>query len=431
MIYKKLAYTVLIGAVLAPTSVAFAAFTDDIDAVDRNGRIIESVTVDDDVYVSGNCSAAAGESADIYVVASRSSWRDEDKLNDITDRVDRVEVDEDGELELTRVWFSRLDVGKYDIVADVDENGEFDEGFDCVDSERDTGFKVISKASGTASEGSKNPDEDFRWEPDEDDPFVTLLQVRLRVDDQEDVRIEGIELSSRGSGDDRNSILEVIIAEDRGNDGKYEDGRDPIWGIGKYERDGKRAVIEVNAVVEEKESVNIVIAYLMGKGLRDNETFAVSLTDIEATGLVTEGEVRFTGLSIRSIDMEVQGSGDAIEVKRDSDPPVVESNVGGSSSRTSPASSGSEDEPTESLLERIFSTDKDSEPWVPSPRLIIVFVSILGLLGGFVLFKLLLRHAVLIGNPAEANSPSHIWISVTYLFALGIIAYLISKLLNL
>lgn len=397
MRYKKLAYLGLIGIFLTTASFAMALI-DDVNAVDRNGRVIESVTVDDDVYVSGLCSAAADDFVDAYVTTKRSNWKNDDKISDVTGNIERIRVDENGELELTRVWFSRLDVGYYDIVIDVDKNGTFEEGLDCVDSRSGTGFKVISKATGTVSEGSKNPDEDFKWEPEKDDPFVTFLQVRLRIDDQEDVLIEGIELSPRGSGNDRNSVLEVIVAEDRDNNGKYEEGRDRVLGIGKYEHDNRKTVVEINFVLKERRSVNLVIAYLMGKGLRNNQKFKVSLTDIEATGLVSEGEVRFSGLPITSIEMKTQGSGDAIEVRSDDVPPTAQSSStgGSSSSNTSSAVLDTNDTSEGTILSGIFSSKNKNEReesgsslWVPLSELPTVVIVILGIIGLAIIWKIL------------------------------------------
>jgi len=403
MNHKNLTYIALITILLAPIG-AVLALADDIDAVDRNGRIIESVTVDDDIYVSGVCSPAADDFVDVYVVKKRSSWKDENTLTDVTGTIERVKADGDGELELTRVWFSRLDVGDYDIVVDVDENGVFDEDLDCVDAGSGTGFSVISKGTGTVSEGSKNPDEDFEWQPEKHDPFVTFLQVRLRVDDQEDVRIEGIELSPRGSGNDRNSVLEVIIAEDRDSNGKYEDGRDRIWAVGKYDHDNRKKTIATDVVLEKKDSVNLVIAYLMGKGLRNSQEFSVSVTDIKATGLLSNGEVRFSGLPIASVEMEVEGSGDATPVRREADVPIAQDGDTGNNTRppSSQAVANVVGESEENLLGSLFSSESVSAavgdglwaptwlpPWVPplTPRNIAI--AVFGLIGLIIVWKLL------------------------------------------
>jgi len=389
----KRVFWIFLALFLLTTSTV-EAFTDDIDAVDRNGRVIESVTVDDDIYISGLCSSAVDEFVDIYVVSKRSNWNDEDILNDVTDDIEQIEGDEEGELPLTRVWFSRLDIGEYDIVVDVDRDGEFDEDLDCVDRNGGTGFKVISGATLTVSEGSKNPDEDFKWKPEKNDPFVTFLQVRLRNDDEEDVLIEGIELAPRGSGNDRNMILEVIVAEDRGSDGKYVDGSDKVWGIGTYPHDNRSVVIETNVVLKEKESINLVVAYLMGKGIGNADTFSVSLTDVEATGLTSDGEARVIGLSVSSIEMETNGSGDAIEVERDSDDVLVVSSNTTNKNSNSSVSLVENSDSEGGLLAGIFSRNKDSYddrdgPWLPPIGVRVGFLILLGLIVLIFIWKIL------------------------------------------
>lgn len=302
------------------------ALTENINAVNENGLRIETVTTDEDIYISGICEAAAGTHVEVFVVNDRGTWKDETVLTDVSGTVESIKVDADGEVPLSRVWTHELDEGEYDVVLDSDGNKEYDEDEDCVADKSGTGFTVINKGAGSVRLGSRNPDpdEELRWRVLKDDPFVTLLVLRIFADDLEDLRITSFILQARGTVSDHKSIEQVIIAEDRGNDGFYTDGRDVVWGTGEYRGDGAELTVATDAIVPAGTSKTVLVTYLMGKELRDDTTFQVNVSKVEAEGMLSEEDIRLSGLPLRSAVAVVVGSGDAQIVEEATVPETAE-----------------------------------------------------------------------------------------------------------
>jgi len=307
-------------ALFFPVPAHVGAFVDNINAVNNNGRIVDIYTLDEDIYISGECTTAANKHAEVFVVKNQSNWKDGADLNDITTKIETVSVDNNGEIPLTRIWPARLTIGEYDLVIDIDGDKKYDEEEDCVDDISPLGFRVINSGDGTARLGSKSQDERYEWNVRWDDPFVVMMQIKLSVDDLEDINITSLTLDSSGSGNEKNSIIDVIVAKDRGNNGEYRDGSDIILGSGKFSHDSGDLTVPVNLTIEAGDSENIIIVYLMGKGLVDAKTFQVDLKKILATGLISEDEIIFSGLPVESVVMEVAGTGDAQVVDRYENP---------------------------------------------------------------------------------------------------------------
>jgi len=374
---RSVAGALSIIALFALTVGHVAAAGDAVQAVNANGRAFDVYQVDEDIYVSGRCLDAADSRTDVYVVGDRGSWKDGTELVDVSGGVEEVDIDEDGELTLTRVWDSRLDVGEYDVVLDTDEDGEYDEG-ECV---TDDGFKVIDAGEGTVKLGSKSPDEDFRWRVKFDEPFVVMLQVRLFAKDLEDLRITTFTIDASGTGNERESLLDVIVAEDRGGDGEYRDGSDTILGHGTYVRDSGEITIATNFLLEAGDSANILIVYAMGADFLDGKTFLVDLDKVEAEGVISEERVRLLGTPISSYELEIYGSGDAQPIERYVNPPLepdelVDEEIGDSES----ADGG------DSLFSGIFSGSTEEgevsgeDDGLPPLWLRVTFLSIIGLI---------------------------------------------------
>lgn len=355
---------VLFG-VLSFAALPSAYAAGDINAVDSNGRVFDTYLVEQDIYVSGNCASAADTYVEAFVVDHRSSWKDDTVLVDRSDSIETLYVDNEGEVTLTRVWPSRLETGEYDIVLNLDDDNEFDEEEDCVTDK----FQVINRGAGSASVGNRSPDEDFEWSVRVGNPFVVLLQIRLRAEDLEDLTLTSITLDASGTGDDRKTLLDVIVAEDRGNDGRYEEGRDTILGSGTYKRDNDDLELDLDYTIQAGDTKHILVVYLMGKDLRDDKTYSVEVRRIEAEGVLSGDDMLFSGLPIESYALEVGGSGDAQEIERTG---TQQTTSNQDSESTSPSQTQEGTSATnvqtddEGLLSSIFSQgDEEGEAGVP------------------------------------------------------------------
>jgi len=380
--------TILLGLVTAALLLipTFSfALVQDIDAVNENGRELETVTTNDDIYVSGECSEAADEYVELFVLKNRTNWDHGDALVDISDTIETVKVDANGEIPLTRIWHAPLPEGEYDVAIDVDGDKEYDEGEDCIDDDNHAGFTVIDVGEGAVRFGNKNPDEHFKWDVEDDEPFVVLMQMRLSVDDFEDIHITSFELEASGSGHDTKSLKEVLVAEDRGSDGIYVDGRDPIWGTGTYNHDNGIVTIPVNETIRADKTENILIVYLMGKDLDDDETFRVDLEEVMGEGTLSEKDIELDGTPLRSVVMTVSGSGNARVVKRDTAPVTQDASEEDNVDSTA-------NSPVSSFFRSVTNNGDAAEgvgDGLPPLGLRVAFVLILGFILLFIVWKLI------------------------------------------
>jgi hypothetical protein len=116
-----------------------------IKSCDSTGTEKSSFDLGEEVWVKGN-DFEMSKSFDIYVV-SDVTWSDGMPIPArVLGTETTVSSDSLGNIAPTRVWSDPLTPGKYDIVVDVNGNGEYDEGVDALDDsevEVTAGFFVI------------------------------------------------------------------------------------------------------------------------------------------------------------------------------------------------------------------------------------------------------------------------------------------------
>jgi hypothetical protein len=100
----------------------------------------------EDVYVNGS-GFEPSETFDIYVVSDKATWNDGDAIpSRVAGTAAWVSSDSSGKILPTVVWPHDLTPGKYDIVIDINGNGKYDQGIDCLDDndiQVTAGFLVI------------------------------------------------------------------------------------------------------------------------------------------------------------------------------------------------------------------------------------------------------------------------------------------------
>jgi len=308
---------------LVVSALFFAVFavvhaqSQDVTVTSLNGTERDIFTNKEDIYIGGDCSYASDQWVEVFVVGNRSNWRDGIELIDKSDHVERIKIASDGDIPHKRVWGAKTTVGTYDIVLDADGDDHFDEGEDCVTS---GSFKIIISGDGSVSEGSKNPDEDIKWKTTKDDPEISMLQVRLHATSDEDLHIDALELTPSGTGNDRSNIAQVLVVEDRNNNGLYNYNSDPVWAQDTYSHDNTKKEIDTDVILEAGKTKNILLVYVMGKDIGNADTFLVSLTNVFATGLISDKKIRFDDVPINSVKLIARESGDALPSKALEDP---------------------------------------------------------------------------------------------------------------
>ena len=121
-----------------------------IESCDSTGVRKDTFDLDETVYVNGSGyapSITAVMTYDLYVVNDVAVWTDSMPIPDrVPGTVTTVSSDSLGNIPPTPVWSDPLTPGTYDIVVDVNGNGDYDEGIDALDDmdiQETAGFFVI------------------------------------------------------------------------------------------------------------------------------------------------------------------------------------------------------------------------------------------------------------------------------------------------
>lgn len=123
----------------------------DIYSSDSLGNFKDVFLVSETVYVTVNpfVPIPAGQMVALYVVVSQEVWNDGDPLTDVSDGVETLSWTVSSEPQTFQIWVPLLEVGQYDIVVDVDNDGVFDLELDLIDTwsafdpEVTAGFLVV------------------------------------------------------------------------------------------------------------------------------------------------------------------------------------------------------------------------------------------------------------------------------------------------
>jgi hypothetical protein len=90
---------------------------------------------------------ATGQTVRLYVVADQTTWTTGDTLTDVSsDGYKELTLNANG-TQTIKLWDPPLAAGNYDIIEDVNCNGQYDQGIDAVDSVTLIGFTVVPELS--------------------------------------------------------------------------------------------------------------------------------------------------------------------------------------------------------------------------------------------------------------------------------------------
>jgi hypothetical protein len=115
------------------------------DTTNGYGAQKDTFAPSEDVYITG--SGFQPGTLDVYFVPHRETWNDGDTIPPrVTGTATTVTTDAFGNIPPTIVWRHDLIPGKYDIIIDVNDNGRYDKGIDCLvsnDVNINAGFFVV------------------------------------------------------------------------------------------------------------------------------------------------------------------------------------------------------------------------------------------------------------------------------------------------
>ena len=112
-----------------------------VTSCDKGGEEKNIFELSENVY----CHAAGlppSTYVDIYVVNNKDEWHAGDTLTDVSGGAETVQTESDGSISATKIWSATLAQGSYDIIVDVNQNGEWDKD-EPIDSKVDVGFEAI------------------------------------------------------------------------------------------------------------------------------------------------------------------------------------------------------------------------------------------------------------------------------------------------
>lgn len=262
------------------------------------------------IYVaSGNISNATTTSFSvrIYIVNNSDSWSNNTALSDVSGGYTVVSTNSSGYIEPTAIWYTPT-VGSYDIVADVNLDGNYTSNTDYVDNLTTIGFQVVAAPvpTLTVSVGPNSPLDHILNLTNISDNV--MLQLKLEASN-EDVKIDVIYLTASGSGNDKTGIKLVRLILDENNNSAYDFG-ESLMGYGKYPSDNGILTLSLvdGYTVNVGSSVFMILIYTMSSDVSAGDTFSFQVLDILATGANSGETATIAGLTINSAVKTIGGA---------------------------------------------------------------------------------------------------------------------------
>lgn len=267
------------------------------------------------------CNSTGEEKTSFYVdeivyVASRSNITNESRnigfyvvaIQDLTTGMNlsskavafkNITTNTSGFVPITSVWNKPMK-GNYGIVADLNGNQTLDSE-DLIYDGGDGGFSISEKPVRVlkVSKGENSP-KDHIWHENMTRENE-MLQVLLKVESDEDVKIKSFVLVAKGSGNDEKGIRYVVVCEDWNGNGKCEFG-EKIVGIGRFTKNDGIAILTLQDFrISANSSEGLVFYYVMNKDSKYIEgNYSFELSFIEAYGVNSNEKVVLEGLPINS-----------------------------------------------------------------------------------------------------------------------------------
>lgn len=262
------------------------------------------------IYVtSGNISNSTTNSLTvrIYVVNNSNSWSNNTVLNDITGDYVVVSTNSSGYITPTLIW-DTPNTRTYDIVVDVNLDGNYTTDIDYVDNLTTGGFSVVAAAvpTLTVSVGPYSP-LDHTWDSTNVSDNI-MLQLKLEASN-EDVRINTLALTASGTGNDKGGIKLVRLIREQNNNSVFDSGEQLI-GYGIYARDNGFLSLSLadNNVVGTGNPVYMIFIYTMDSDVSEGETFSFQIFNIGAVGDISGKKATVLGLNMNSAVKTISGA---------------------------------------------------------------------------------------------------------------------------
>ncbi len=275
---------------------------------DQAGALKISFYNNESVYVTSGNITSTSQSVRVYIVTNNNSWVDGKALNDITGTgYLTVTTNSSGHIPVTSVW-TDPEVGTYDIVADVNRDGEYNSTYDFVNSSSTVGLTVLEAPIPTLNvETGQNTSSSHDWDIESDTGHNSMLQLNF-IATIEDVRINSIAITASGSGNEEDDITVAYLILDTDSDGQYDQG-ETFLSYSNYFFDNGVITFEIDDgyVVSITDSIDMIITYSMSQSGQADSTYKFNVVSISAVGAGTSDAASVTGLPIGSAIKTITG----------------------------------------------------------------------------------------------------------------------------
>jgi len=252
-------------------------------SVDFQNIATNNFLTNEEVYFSSNTVCARNKDVDLYIVEDKSQWLDNEELIDVRGTPQSVQTDSNAKISLIKIWEDPI-VGKYDIILDCDNNGEYtaDPILEPIDSSTSTGF-FVNQAPGLilVSKGfSSIGDHTWQYDPESLDFVTNMLQFSVTAQ-EEDIMIDSIVLNASGDGNDLH-IANVLLYEDLNKNGRV-DSVDKKISEGAFDKDNGVLELSLSYEINELKETSFIVVYSMKKEARSD--FYIEVLKVSGIGI--------------------------------------------------------------------------------------------------------------------------------------------------
>lgn len=257
------------------------------------------------VYITSSNISTTSITVDVYVTNDSNSWANNTVLTSYVSATTTISTNSSGYIEPALLW-SSLIAGSYDIVVDVNRDGNYTSTVDYVDSLTATGFTALAAPSPilTYSIGSKSPS-DHTWNLSSIGDNV-MLQLKVKADN-ENVKINSLDVIASGSGDDKNGISLIRLTLDGNNNGIYE-SNETLLSYGKFMNDNGILTLSIvnGYTLPTGATTYFLFLYTMSSSASSGN-FSFQIISGSAVGASSGKAAKIVGLPINSAVKKITG----------------------------------------------------------------------------------------------------------------------------
>ncbi len=293
------------------------SMADDIWTCDSNGNPKREYYDNETVYVTSNdITDGTSQSIRLYIINDNNDWDDGDVLEDDSSGYMVINTNSSGQINSTDyIGYPRWDnpeIGSYDIVADIDKDGIYNESGDFINSLTSSGFNITESpkpklileiGSETPGNGQVNISDSMK---------KTMIQFNATSGAVEDVKIYSMTLRASGTGNESSDVKYAGLIHDANNNGIGEENETMV-GYCEYTRDDGLCSFELEDgfKIDKNTSTSFTIIYEFKDG-ENGKDFKFDIAIVSARGADSNEDAIIEGTPIGSSIQTIEKSSESI-----------------------------------------------------------------------------------------------------------------------